>query len=279
MLERFPRRAHALRMTLGFLLAAACGKEGKSASRVAGGSIPQRGTVTRRQNSSQSCDTAGGVFCFRDTAYGGMGPGDPVPRAGADWIWFGSAGDSIEVVGPEGSYISTNLGAEHDADHDNVSYFHQRLATDGILATRIDFLNIGDTVPYELRIRRQGPETHTALIPTGKWARLTIVSVSATDPFTVIPLSLVRSVKEGTKWKVMALPYNVALVGDSLYQICKVPCVSPDTVKLAPSGRATRRYLGRCCSRLTTPFIATGPRAPEMERQHSHLRRYVSART
>lgn len=223
---------------LAFLLAVGCGKEGQAARRAADDGV----AVSRaagRPRSATSCDSVPRVFCFRDTAYAETHDG--VAGVDADWIWFGTANDSIEVLGDEGSLISTNVGTEHDAHHNNVPYFHGRLTSDGILVAEIAFLDRGVVVPYELRIRRQGPDA-AALRPTGKSARLTIVSAQAIDPFTVIPLSLLPSIRDVTKWNVMAMPYNVVLVDDSLYRICRIPCTSPDTVKLVPGARVTRKY-------------------------------------
>lgn len=186
------------------------------------------------------CDAASRQICFRDTAYAETHDG--VVEVDRNWIWFGNAQDSIEVLADSGSLISTNVGTEHDADRNNVPYFHGRLARDGVVVIEIAFLDRGAVVPYELRIGRASEGHAPALRPTGKWARLTIASAQTTDPFTVIPLSLVPSTRDLTAWKVMAVPYNVALVSDSLYQVCRVPCTSPDTVKLVAGARVTRKY-------------------------------------
>jgi hypothetical protein len=188
----------------------------------------------------QSCDSLPIVTCFRDIAH--MGD-DPNAGASADWIWFGAAGDSIEIFAPPGSYISTNFGQEHDRLHNTARYFRHRLTSDGVVAiwvTMDEFL--GDSLGYTLRIRREGTVTPTWLRATGQWAKLTIESRRQLDPFSVIPMMLARSVRDRSKWKVLPRTYNVALVGDSLYEVCRLPCSSPDTVKLTPSASVTRRY-------------------------------------
>lgn len=229
--------AHAGGMLLGFLVVAECGQE-KSALKSPANSVTLSGASDRHL--ATVCDTTGQQICLRDTAYAETHDG--VTGVDRDWIWFGKAHDSIEVLGDEGSFISTNLGTEHDADHNNVPYFRSRLTHDGIVVVTIVFLDRGALVPYELRIRRERPDPAAALRPTGKWARLNIISAAATDPFTVIPLSLLPSVSDVTPWTVLAMPYNIALLSDSLYQVCRVPCTSPDTVRLVPGARVTRKY-------------------------------------
>ena len=58
----------------------------------------------------------------------------------------------------------------------------------------------------------------------------------------VLPLTVARSVRDMSPWTVHAGTYNVALVPDSLYKVCKPPCVPADTVKLLPRGKASVKY-------------------------------------
>lgn len=244
MKERLPLRAHAWRTVCGLILAAGCGKEGRVAERVATSSV-QSLRAASSESVVTTCDSAPAVFCFSDTAHAEMQPGDPVPRADRDWIWFGTAGDSIEVRGPDASSIYTNVGTEHDSDRNNVSFFHGRLAGDEVVVITVTFWNAPDVVPYELSIRSQRTSARAGLLPNGKWARLTIVAANPRDSFTIAPLSVARAARNEARWRVMAQSYNVALVADSLYEVCWVPCASPDTVKLVPNGRVTRKLKGR----------------------------------
>lgn len=243
MIQRLPRRAQVCAVC-GFLLAAGCGKEGRAAERV-GTSGVHGSRATYSPSLVAVCDSAASVFCFIDTARAEMQPGDPVPRADRDWIWFGTAGDSIEVRGPDSASISTNVGTEHDADRNNVSYFRGRLAGDGVVAITITFWNAPEVVPYELSVRSQRADARAGLRPSGKWARLTIVGANPRESFTIAPLSVARAARNEARWRVMAQSYNVALVADSLYEVCKVPCASPDTIRLVPNGRVTRKLIGK----------------------------------
>jgi hypothetical protein len=193
-----------------------------------------------------SCDSLPMVMCFRDTAYvhSDPDPADPNPLAAADWIWFGAAGDSIEIFAPPGAaHVSTNFGQEHESNQNTAPYFRHRLTHDGLVAIWVTFDQIlGDTMAYALRIHREGPEPPAALRATGQWATLTIVSRQATDSFSVVPLTVARSLRNRSEWKVLARPYKVALVPDSLYEVCRLPCSAPDIVKLTPSAKVTKRY-------------------------------------
>src|SRR5262245_37416480 len=63
-----------------------------------------------------TCDSTPTVVCFRDTAFMRyVDPGDPYPVANTNWLWFGAVNDSIEVLGPPRSAVSTNLGQDHDS--------------------------------------------------------------------------------------------------------------------------------------------------------------------
>jgi hypothetical protein len=160
----------------------------------------------------------------------------------ADWIWFGAAGDSVDITSTDGS-VYTNLGQQTDSRHNVVPYFRSRLQNDGVvsISTNMDE-NDGDSVPYTLRIERVGPEPPAALRMTCERARLTIISPRITDHFSIVPISIAHSVRDLSKWTTFVGTYNVALVPDSLYQVCRVPCVTPDTIRLTPHARVRRRY-------------------------------------
>ncbi len=159
-----------------------------------------------------------------------------------DVIWFGTAGDSLEVTSTQGS-VYTNLGQQTDSLHNVVQYFRARLQDDGVVAisTNMD-VNDGDNVPYTLRIERVGPKPGAALRQTCEQAKLTVTSSRLADHFSIVPVSIAHSIHDLSKWTTFTGIYNVALVSDSLYQLCQVPCVTPDTIKLLPGASVTRKY-------------------------------------
>jgi hypothetical protein len=110
------------------------------------------------------------------------------------------------------------------------------LLSDSVVGDEI----LGDTVVYTLRIRHDDPEPQPALVATGRMATLTVAGARARDEFSIVPLLLTRSVHDLTRWRLHARRYRVALVVDSLYQLCRLPCVSPDTVRLMPATGATK---------------------------------------
>ncbi len=206
------------------------------------------------------CGSPANVVCFHTNAYSHEEPDVANPVLGAHWIWFGTASDSIEISArpdlrsPQtggGTYISTSLGQERDSLGNTASHFRRRLASDGVVELSVTFDNIigseimGDTVGYTLTIGHAAEVSRPALRTTGKWATLTIVSARATDAFSVVPISIVSSVRDFSKWKVSPRTYNVALTADSLYEVCRLPCSSPDTITLTPSATVSRTFRGR----------------------------------
>lgn len=185
-----------------------------------------------------SCETPHGVYHFGDTTVHFRQTDVALGR----FIWFGTADDSLEISTSNG-VLATNLGLQLDSLHNSVPYFGVRLQHDGVVAveTQID-IDDGFNVPYTLTIARSGAALPAALTPTCGRARLTIVSSRPVDHFSIVPVSLARSVHDLSKWTTFTGVYGVALVSDSLYQICRTPCVRPDTVKLRPGASVTRHY-------------------------------------
>lgn len=190
----------------------------------------------------EPCESSAMSLCYTDTAYVHEDPGS-MPIRDKWWIWFGARGDSIEFDLAPGDAISTNIGADRDARHDNVPYFRRRLARAGAVEMWVLLPDtLGDTVAYTLRVRRIPSGGSAILRPTGERATLTIQSHSAKDRFAVVPLAAARSVRDLSSWQVHPETYNVALVQDSLYVLCRLPCVRRDTVKLTPRATVTRSY-------------------------------------
>jgi hypothetical protein len=241
-------------LALLILLAAACGKGFSRAPRPPD-QRTERGAVTvptqglPSQFAWSSCDSVRTVTCFRDTAYVHALNHDPGLTIEAEWIWFGAAGDSVEIAGRADSAqlgttsISTNEGQEYDAANTTAPYLRRRLVGDGVVTVLVTACCMfDDTVAYTLSVRRVNRAPSPALRPSGKWAKLRLVTGREEDQFSVIPLSVARSARDRSNWKVFARTYKVALVADSLYEVCRLPCSSPETVKLTPNADVTRRY-------------------------------------
>jgi len=161
------------------------------------------------------------------------------------WLWFGSVGDSVEMVASEdgappgtpGASLVTTLGRERAGGND-APYFRLRLNSGGVVDAWLSFADIingrvvGDTVPYTFRVHsiRSGS---SPLRPTGQWATLRL-KPGAGRRVSVIPLALVAGVHDRSLWAVYGHAYRVALVADSLYETCELPCTAPDTVRLMP---------------------------------------------
>ena len=190
------------------------------------------------------CRSTSIAVCFHDTAFKKVQgpPDDPSWLAARDWLWFDAADDSIEVLGL-GTFISTNLGQDHDVTGNTASFFRRRLHRDGVLTVEVDADDaLGDSVEYDLRFRhpvRLPPEAFRA---TGQRASLNLVIGKQGNRVSVVPVSIAGTVRNRSDWAVGPREYNVALVADSLYELCLLPCVKPGTVKLTPWSRVVRKY-------------------------------------
>lgn len=202
--------------------------------------------LSRKLNSVSACDSVSEV-CFRDSAYAHTYPGDPGPIKDKWWIFFGGAGDSLEirVESGGGGSVSTHLGEERDRRSNNFPYQRQHLMRDGVIEAWVvvdDADALGDTVPYTLRFRRVSRDTPTSLRATGQRAIIMVSSSSRRDRFVVLPLSVANTARNFSSWSVDPGTYNVALVKDSLYKVCKMPCASGRIVKLLPMTKMTLRF-------------------------------------
>jgi hypothetical protein len=179
------------------------------------------------------------------------------------WIWFGTGGDSVEThaladgettPGPTHVIMGRGLSSPPDSASD-AACSPCRLIKDGIVWAWVRIgdpsltpypephLFLPDTVGYTLRTLQRGPAPPPALRATDKWASLDIASKRGFGArFSIVPLSIARSVRDRTRWIMFARTYNVALVADSVYEICGVPCSAPDTVRLIPGARVTKRF-------------------------------------
>src|SRR5689334_15112377 len=122
---------------------------------------------------AQGCTTRA-TFCYRDTARPGNADEDPMLSPMASWIWFGAAGDSIEISASPGARVATSLGQDRDALHNTAFSVRHRVQNDGVVLVWLAFESQADSLPYALRVRRSGAAS-SALRPTGRMATLTVV--------------------------------------------------------------------------------------------------------
>ena len=175
-----------------------------------------------------------GLICYVDTTFTQTFPGEPNPITMKNWLLFGAGGDSIEIYSGAGSAVVTSVGQEHDARNNTAAFFRRRLATSGAIHVWIMTSDgRGDSVEYYLRLREQASD-RSPLRVTGERAQLTIEGRGPSGRASVVPLAVVSSLKDLSAWETDPGTYNVALVRDSLYQVCRVPCRKPDTLRLAP---------------------------------------------
>jgi hypothetical protein len=191
---------------------------------------------------AQGCDTTLAIVCYRGTARAGDVDEDPMMSPMANWIWFGAAGDSIEISTSPPALIASSVGQERDALHNTAPQFRHRLQNDGVVIVWLAFdEQVVDTVPYTLRVWRNG-STSSPLRSTGKAATLTVVSRHKGETFSFVPASIAPTVRDRSQWRIFAKTYKVALVSDSLYELCRLPCTAPDTVKLTASANVVKKF-------------------------------------
>jgi len=92
----FNRAACALALLTVVLVTACRGDDRHPTTRTA--TAQPRQTAPRRTAASSmpECNSDKTVACFRDTAYLHHDPFEPTPTSSTRWMWFGSAGDSLE---------------------------------------------------------------------------------------------------------------------------------------------------------------------------------------
>jgi hypothetical protein len=202
----------------------------------------ESGQVEGVPSLAQGCDTTPGITCYRDTARAGFTDEVPDLYPLASWIWFAAAGDSIEISARPTAFIATSLGQERDALQNTAPQFRHRLQNDGVVIIWLSFdQQQADTVPYTLRVWHHG-STSSPLRSTGKAATLTVVSRHKGETFSLVPASIAPTVRDRSQWPIIARTYHVALVSDSLYELCRLPCTAPDTVKLTASVNVVKKF-------------------------------------
>lgn len=213
-------------------------------------SAPQRTAVVRSGVAAAAipsvpelCGSGARVTCIRDTTFAHDVDYDPGILVEAHWIWFGTAGDSVEVYteadsttfGRYPANVTTDFGEEQDEKQNTASYVRRRLPRGGVFTISVGAAGeVSDSGGYMLAVRDLGPGPARQLRPTGAWARLVVASSGQHTKFTIIPLSIADSAHDRSNWTAPARTYKVELLPDSLYEICRVPCVRPDTLKLLP---------------------------------------------
>ena len=191
---------------------------------------------------AQSCDATPGVLCYQDTARPGDADEDPMLSPLGTWIWFAAAGDSLEISAIPSAAIATSLGQERDSLQNTAPRFRHRVQHDGVVILWLAFdEQVADSVRYTLRVKHD-LATASELRPTGQTATLTVMSRGKNDTFSLVPKSVVPHVRDRSWWRMFAKVYKVALVSDSLYELCRLPCSAPRTVLLKPSANVIIRF-------------------------------------
>jgi hypothetical protein len=183
---------------------------------------------------ADGCEPTPTVICYLDTARVRLTGDNPEQYPDRDWVWFASAGDSIEISGPAGASVATVIGQERDSLNHTAPYFRHRVARSGVLEVSLTLFQADGDTPYPFRISRSESASNPSLRPTGQTATLSVVSRHEADEFSLVPLSVVATVRDRSQWRIVARPYKVVLVSDSLYELCRLPCASPQIVKLTP---------------------------------------------
>lgn len=181
---------------------------------------------------AQGCDTRPRTLCYADTARPGDADEDPMLSPIAAWIWFAAAGDSLEVSTSPEAFVYTSIGQERDSLQNTARRFRRRLQSDGVVLVWLAFdEQTADSVPYTLHVQHESAVSRP-LRATGEAATLTVVSRHKNSTFSLVPASIAPTVRDRSQWRIFAKTYRVALVGDSLYELCRLPCSSPQIVKL-----------------------------------------------
>jgi hypothetical protein len=184
---------------------------------------------------TSTCAPGPQILCLVDTAYGIVNEGNPAGFPLASWIAFSYLGDSVIMKTTPRGDVSTMIGITPDSLHN--------ASADGVrfVAIALDQQST-DTVRYTLEVRLVGAEPSALMRATGKTATLELQPARIGTRFSVIPLSSASGVRDRVRWTVPRGVHKVLLVADSLYEVCRMPCAVPDTVKLQPDTRVRARY-------------------------------------
>ena len=234
---------------LPIAITSSCGRAGDRSTNGVGATSGTSTTSTRLSNPADeeryraelTCTAGPDTICVADTAYVHDENGDnPYPMA--SWVYLGFKGDSTEFATVPPGGIATNLGQDRDSLGNTSSRFRRMLRDDGVVWLDVSLgQNSSDTVPYVLRVR-PAPSPSATLRWTGHTAQLNLTSPRETDRFSIIPVSIVATVTDRSKWTVPLGRHKILLVQDSLYEVCRMPCSRKETVKLVPDTMVTRSY-------------------------------------
>jgi hypothetical protein len=226
---------------VGLSLAAACDDVG-NASRRSDADSSQRTASVPQSPATAGQPSCGGDLCLEGTAFGHSIDTDPGWVVEANWILFVEPGDTtrVEVRPLRGATASTVLRAPGNSAQQIPEVVSTASGVLWVFSVLDPSRSGGDTIPYKIQVHRRGAGTRTR--PAGSSAGLTIESASANDRFSVVPLSLVGGLASREQWAVPRGAFRVALLQDSLYEVCRLACVAPDTVRLVPGGTALKRY-------------------------------------
>jgi len=231
------------------LLAGACAvasdRSSDSARTTSSSVVRADDTFHTAEGNVGGCRETVSVWCFLDTAYAYTDLDNPQGYPMSSWILFTASGDSIELSVPPGSVIATNLGQERDSLGNTAPYFRRRIDRNGILHATIELgQHSSDTVPYTLRVAQYGTRPG-ALRATGETARLNLTAKEALARFSVVPAAIPLPPNDVAPWSVPLGSHKVALIVDSIFLLCRIPCAKPDTVILQRSRSAANKGSGR----------------------------------
>lgn len=193
-------------------------------------------SASREQPSSDevTCTPSSGTFCLSDTALSTAEEDNPADLPLASWILFSPRNDSVDIRTIPSAHVRSRVGERPD--------LMRNISSDGVRRLDIVFdQQSSNTVPYVLRLRQVAPVLPALFRPTGRTATLELSSSRMSDRFSVVPLSMVSTLGERESWTVPFGVHKVLLVSDSLYEVCRMPCSAPDTLKLLPDLRVRTR--------------------------------------
>jgi hypothetical protein len=191
------------------------------------------------------CSATASRFCFADTAFISSDALEPNPQSDARawFIVFASRGDSIEIRGPKQSSLITNIGQERTSANFTANYFRRRLDRDQAVEIWVDMDAVaGDSVSFVLNVQLiRGASDGPRL--SGAVATLRIAAPGSKDAFSLLPATLLALRPRPRDWAIHPnRTYKIALADDSLYQLCRIPCVAPEMIILKAGHQVLRHF-------------------------------------
>jgi hypothetical protein len=183
------------------------------------------------------------VTCYRDTALVDSGPDYADAYPSATWVLFGLIGDSVEISTIPAMNVAVRVGAERsNGSGIHPRSFARRIARSGIIRVNVFPSSSADSIPYTLRVRRWDVPRSAGLRINGGAATLAVTAARAAQPLMLVPVSGTSHRGSLSDWTMYPGTYKIALVEDSLYEMCALPCQRPDTILLGVSRKISVSY-------------------------------------